>query len=63
MFDAVIIGGSFAGLSAALQLARASRSVLIMDDASPRNRMSPAAHGVPGWDTIPFWEKYNNSII
>jgi len=53
MFDAVIVGGSFAGLTAALQLARASRSVLIIDDDSPRNRMSPAAHGVPGWDGVP----------
>ena len=53
MFDVAIVGGSFAGLSAALQLARASRSVLIMDDGSPRNRMSPAAHGVPGWDGVP----------
>lgn len=53
MFDAIIIGGSFAGLSAALQLARASRSVLIIDDGRPRNRTSPAAHGVPGWDGVP----------
>lgn len=53
MFDVVIVGGSFAGLSAALQLARASRSVLIMDNGHPRNRMSPAAHGVPGWDGVP----------
>ncbi|EAQ02138.1 hypothetical protein OB2597_20976 [Pseudooceanicola batsensis HTCC2597] len=53
MFDAAIIGGSFAGLSAALQLARASRSVLILDEGRPRNRMSLAAHGVPGWDGVP----------
>ena len=53
MFDAAIVGGSFAGLSAALQLARASRSVLIIDDGRPRNRMSSAAHGVPGWDGVP----------
>lgn len=53
MFDAAIVGGSFAGLSAALQLARASRSVLILDEGLPRNRMSPAAHGVPGWDGVP----------
>ena len=52
MLDVVIVGGSFAGLSAALQLARGSRSVLIMDDGNPRNRMSPAAHGVPGWDGV-----------
>ncbi|QFT59530.1 Thioredoxin reductase [Sulfitobacter sp. THAF37] len=53
MLDAVIVGGSFAGLSAALQLARASRSVLIIDEGLPRNRMSAAAHGVPGWDGVP----------
>ncbi|OWU75464.1 NAD(P)/FAD-dependent oxidoreductase [Phaeobacter sp. 22II1-1F12B] len=52
MFDAVVVGGSFAGLSAGLQLARASRSVLIIDDGHPRNRTSPAAHGVPGWDGV-----------
>jgi thioredoxin reductase len=50
MLDVVIIGGSFAGLAAALQLARASRSVLVIDAGSPRNRTSPAAHGVLGWD-------------
>jgi thioredoxin reductase len=53
MFDAVIVGGSFAGLSAALQLARASRSVVVIDEGRPRNLMSPAAHGVPGWDGVP----------
>lgn len=53
MFDAIIIGGAFAGLSAALQLARASRSVLVLDDGKPRNRTSPAANGVPGWDGVP----------
>lgn len=53
MIDVAIIGGSFAGLTAALQLGRASRSVAIIDAGAPRNRMSPAAHGVPGWDGVP----------
>ena len=53
MIDAIVIGGAFAGLSAALQLARASRSVLVVDAGQPRNRTSPAAHGVPGWDGVP----------
>ena len=44
-FDVVIIGGSFAGLSAALFLARARKDVCIVDDAQPRNRFSPASHG------------------
>ena len=53
MIDVAIIGGSFAGLTAALQLGRASRSVTVIDAGAPRNRMSPAAHGVPGWDGMP----------
>lgn len=52
MHDAIIIGGSFAGLTAALQLGRASRSVLVIDAGAPHNRMSPGAHGVAGWDGI-----------
>ncbi|MCU0901989.1 MAG: NAD(P)-binding protein, partial [Cypionkella sp.] len=48
--DVAIVGGSFAGLTAALQLGRASRSVAVFDTGRPRNAVSPAAHGVPGWD-------------
>lgn len=44
-FDAIIIGGSFAGLSAALQLARARRPVLVIDAGRPRNRFAAASHG------------------
>jgi thioredoxin reductase len=40
--DAIIIGGSFAGLSAAMYIARVLRSVCIVDTGSPRNRF--AAH-------------------
>lgn len=59
MLDVAIIGGSFAGLAAALQLGRASRSVVVIDDGQPRNRTSPAAHGVPGWDGMPPAEILN----
>lgn len=41
-YDVVIIGGGAAGLSGALTLARARRSVLIIDAGRPRN--APAAH-------------------
>lgn len=51
--DAVIIGGSYAGLSAALQLARARRRVLIIDDGRPRNRFAARAHGVLANDGRP----------
>ena len=41
-YDVVIIGGGAAGLSAALVLSRARRTVLVVDSGSPRN--APAAH-------------------
>ncbi|MGE0237681.1 MAG: NAD(P)/FAD-dependent oxidoreductase [Parvibaculaceae bacterium] len=43
--DALIIGGSFAGLSAALYIARARRSVAVIDSGSPRNRFAAHSHG------------------
>ena len=51
--DAVIIGGSYAGLSAALQLVRARRRVLVIDDGRPRNRFAARAHGVLANDGRP----------
>ncbi|ODN68879.1 NAD(P)/FAD-dependent oxidoreductase [Methylobrevis pamukkalensis] len=48
--DAVIIGGSYAGMSAALQLARARRTVLVVDAGRRRNRFAHAAHGFLGSD-------------
>lgn len=45
-FDTIIVGGSFAGLSAALYLARARRSVLVLDTGLPRNRFASASHGL-----------------
>lgn len=52
-YDAVVIGGSYAGLSAAMQLARAGRTVCIIDDGKPRNRFADAAHGFFGQDGVP----------
>lgn len=43
--DAIIIGGSFAGLSAAMYVARARRSVCIVDAGAPRNRFAAHSHG------------------
>lgn len=45
LYDVIIIGGSYAGLSAALQLARARRSVLIIDEGQRRNRFASHSHG------------------
>lgn len=43
-FDAIIVGGSYAGLSAAMALGRALRSVLIIDGGKPANRFTPYSH-------------------
>lgn len=43
--DAIIIGGSFAGLSAAMYVARARRSVCVVDTGLPRNRFAAQSHG------------------
>jgi thioredoxin reductase len=49
-FDVVVAGGSWAGLSAALQLARARRRVLVVDAGRPRNRFARTSHGFLGQD-------------
>lgn len=50
MHDVIIIGGSYAGLSAAMQVARARRKVLVVDAGNRRNRFSGASHGFLGRD-------------
>ncbi|RBL88077.1 NAD(P)/FAD-dependent oxidoreductase [Chitinophaga flava] len=44
VFDTIIIGGSYAGLSAALALGRAFRKVLVIDSGQPCNKQAPASH-------------------
>lgn len=53
MYDALVVGGSFAGLSAATYIARGRHSVAVVDAGLPRNRFSPAAHGFFGQDGVP----------
>jgi thioredoxin reductase len=48
MYDAVIVGGGAAGLSAALLLGRCRRHVLVCDDGNPRNAASRAIHCLLG---------------
>lgn len=45
MYDVIIIGGSYAGLSAGLQLARTRRSILVIDAGVRRNRFADESHG------------------
>ncbi|MBB5234737.1 thioredoxin reductase [Deinococcus budaensis] len=49
-YDALIIGGSYAGLSGAMQIARSGRPVCIVDGGRPRNRFAAHSHGFFGQD-------------
>ena len=44
IFDVIIIGGSYAGLSTAMALGRSLRDVLIIDRGSPCKRQTPHSH-------------------
>lgn len=45
-YDVVIVGGGAAGLSAALMLARARRTVVVVDAGTPRNAPAAGVHGL-----------------
>ena len=51
--DVVVVGGAAAGLSGALTLARARRSVLVIDAGEPRNRPASGVHGFLTRDGLP----------
>ena len=44
--DVIIIGGSYAGLSAAMSLGRSLRNTLVIDGGDPCNKTTPAAHNI-----------------
>jgi thioredoxin reductase len=50
--DVIVIGGSYAGLAAALQLGRARRRVLVLDAGERRNRFVAHSHGFLGHDGV-----------
>lgn len=43
-YDVIIVGGSYAGLAAAMAFGRAMRKVLVIDDGKPCNRQTPHSH-------------------
>ncbi|UVS80880.1 NAD(P)/FAD-dependent oxidoreductase [Actinokineospora sp. UTMC 2448] len=52
-YNVVIVGGGAAGLSAALLLGRARRSVLVVDGGEPRNAPAAHMHGFLSRDGLP----------
>ncbi|HEY6740389.1 MAG TPA: NAD(P)/FAD-dependent oxidoreductase, partial [Actinopolymorphaceae bacterium] len=52
-YDVVVIGGGAAGASGALMLARARRSVLMLDAGAPRNAPAAGVHGLLGREGMP----------
>src|ERR1700722_1763654 len=52
-YDVVIVGGGVAGLSAALTLGRARRSVLVVDAGAPRNAPAGHVHNYLGREGMP----------
>src|SRR4051794_17652434 len=57
-YDVVVVGGGAAGLSGALTLARAGRSVLVVDDGTPRNAPAGHVHNYLGREGTPPAELY-----
>lgn len=50
--DVIVIGGSYSGMAAALQLVRARKSVVVIDAGQRRNRFASHSHGFLGQDGI-----------
>jgi thioredoxin reductase len=51
-YDVIVVGGSYAGMAAALQLVRARRSVLVIDAGKRRNRAASHSHGFISQDGV-----------
>src|SRR5215210_9598877 len=51
-YDAAVVGGGPAGLSAALVLGRANKRVLVLDDQRPANAVSQGVGGLLGSDRV-----------
>lgn len=60
-YEVIIIGGSFAGLSAAMALGRSQRNTLVVDNGMPCNIQTPHSHNFLTQDGVPPLEILNQS--
>lgn len=51
-YDVIVIGGSYAGMAAVLQLLRARKNVLVIDAGLRRNRFASHSHGFLAQDGV-----------
>ena len=61
MHDTIIVGGSYAGISAGLRLVRARRDVLVLDAGQRRNLTATTSHGFLGlviWSASPSGSRH-----
>lgn len=56
LYDVAIIGGSYAGLSAAMPLVRARKNIIVIDAGERRNRFAEHSHGFLTQDGTPASE-------
>ncbi len=66
VFDVVIVGGSYAGLSAAMTLGRSLKTVLIIDSGKPCNRQTPYSHNFITQDGVKpkeLFEKAKSQVL
>lgn len=52
-YDVIVVGGGAAGLNGALMLARARRTVLVIDAGAPRNAPAEGVHGLLAREGMP----------
>ena len=65
-YEVIIIGGSYAGLSAAMALGRSLRNVLIIDSGLPCNRQTPTSHNFltqDGFSPIQITENAKKQVL
>ncbi|MDI9867515.1 NAD(P)/FAD-dependent oxidoreductase [Flectobacillus sp. DC10W] len=55
-YDAIIIGGSYSGLSSAMTLGRSLRKVMVLDNGKPCNRYTPHSHNFITQDGVVPYE-------